>query len=1238
MATVEVGTARPSTPRDRAAAIAKTRDESLAMSLLHAIASLRLTVTLFALSMFLVFAGTLAQVDRDVWDVVNHGYFHTWIATIEWRALGRFLGMFTSFKADSLTGGFWFAGGKLIGVFLAANLLAAHALRFKVVATGKQLWAGLGFVTAGLIVVWLVIASGTNNTVESQLSPSFNNALWHALRGGTALLALAGAYLAVLSFGRIRSVEWALLATLDVLLVSLAVWLFLNPEARLDPAGLRILWQLAQGSGAAILLLAGCILLFHKRGGVVLLHGGVGLLMVSVFWTGMVAKESNMAIDEGQEVSSTYDTREVELAIIDSTSPEEDRVTVVPESILKAAAESGKVISSSELPFDVKIVRYLQNSTPAPLGEKQNPATAGAGLQVGMEDVRAATGVDTKQGIDFPSAYIEFLEKQSGESLGTFLVSTWGEDWLRMRKIGPFPFLAQVQGALAGQSVDAGPTKYDIALRFKRDYKDYSVELKEFRFDRYVGTNTAKNFSSLVQLRNPERSIDRQFLIWMNNPLRYGSDTLYQSSFDENREQGTILQVVTNPGWMAPYVACVVVGFGMAFHFILTLLRFVDRRNREAAYPQTGAAQSITSQSFGLHSFSSSSVWFPTLIVILFGGYILGKARIPTDQAAEMQVQQFGALPLADGGRIKPFDTLARNTLQILSGKQVVEKRAKTLTERLTLSGPEPTPATTWLLDTISQKPDTEDYRVFRIDNLDVLEVLGLEPRLGFFCYSFKEINEKQASQSPDQPPRSELDRQIGLAANVPDEERDLFQKKIIELANKRQLYMSVVYSFASPDIRFKDEQSIRAELAFATEQAAKLREAHSPRSVAPASLEDQWHTLFEAELNVLFRQAAGQQVNPATAALAGSLLAYAKGETREFNSRLAQLDDAIQQYASEVEAAKGTEQLAGLAPAERLSLSRVNFEVFFNHFSPFYYAAVLYLVAFVLAALSWLGWSLPLSRASTWLITLTFLLHTFAIIARIYISGRPPVTNLYSSAVFIGWACVLIGLILEGMYKLGIGNIVASVAGFSTLVIAHKLALDGDTFTVLQAVLDTQFWLATHVVTITLGYSTTLLAGTLGILYVLFGHVFSRFSSQQRQQLTRMIYGTLCFSILFSFIGTVLGGLWADDSWGRFWGWDPKENGALLIVLWNAIVLHARWGALVGQRGMANLAVFGNIVTAWSWFGVNQLGVGLHSYGFTDGVAKALMWFGISQIAIVILGCLPSEMFHGGPKRSATA
>jgi cytochrome c-type biogenesis protein CcsB len=288
---------------------------------------------------------------------------------------------------------------------------------------------------------------------------------------------------------------------------------------------------------------------------------------------------------------------------------------------------------------------------------------------------------------------------------------------------------------------------------------------------------------------------------------------------------------------------------------------------------------------------------------------------------------------------------------------------------------------------------------------------------------------------------------------------------------------------------------------------------------------------------------------------------------------------------------------------------------------------------------------------------------HTFGLIFRMVLEGRPPVTNLYSSAIFIGWGAALLGIVLERIYRIGIGNIVSAIAGFVTLLIAYNLALGGDTMEMLRAVLDTNFWLATHVVVVTLGYASTFVAGLLAIIYIVLG-VFTPLLRQKLGErgattlglavggvkgaltvkkevaksggqielgkaLSKMVYGIVCFATLFSFTGTVLGGIWADQSWGRFWGWDPKENGALLIVLWNAIILHARWGGLVRDRGIMNLAVFGNIATSFSWFGVNMLGIGLHSYGFMDAAFKWLAFFIATQLVIIGLGLIPLHLWR---------
>jgi ABC-type transport system involved in cytochrome c biogenesis permease subunit len=277
-----------------------------------------------------------------------------------------------------------------------------------------------------------------------------------------------------------------------------------------------------------------------------------------------------------------------------------------------------------------------------------------------------------------------------------------------------------------------------------------------------------------------------------------------------------------------------------------------------------------------------------------------------------------------------------------------------------------------------------------------------------------------------------------------------------------------------------------------------------------------------------------------------------------------------------------------------------------------------------LLAVFSWLKWPELLRQTAFGLVIVAFVVATAGIGIRMWLEARPPVTNLYSSALFVGWGAVGLCLVLEHFYHNAIGSVAAGVIGFSTLLIAHHLALGGDTLEMMRAVLDSNFWLATHVVTIAIGYSATFLAGLLALIYVVRGVLTRTLDGKTADALSRMIYGIVCFATLFSLVGTVLGGIWADQSWGRFWGWDPKENGALLIVMWNSILLHARWGGLVKNRGLAILAIFGNIVTAWSWFGVNMLGVGLHSYGFMEAAFWWLVAFVVSQLVFILIAAMP--------------
>ena len=378
----------------------------------------------------------------------------------------------------------------------------------------------------------------------------------------------------------------------------------------------------------------------------------------------------------------------------------------------------------------------------------------------------------------------------------------------------------------------------------------------------------------------------------------------------------------------------------------------------------------------------------------------------------------------------------------------------------------------------------------------------------------------------------------------------------------------------------------------------AHLRVVPPPPPVDP--LED-WKNIGLELLDVM----KGDSLSPYVTSYASLTMAYRSGDAEQFNSEVNEL----------------RERFIADFPGD---ISRVHYERVFNALQPFYISMQLYVLIFLAVCISWLRWPKELAKAAFWVLVLAFLIHTFGLLSRMYIQGRPPITNLYSSAVFVGWGAVLLGILIEKFFKNGIGAAMASLVGFCTLIIAHHLAMTGDTLEMMRAVLDSNFWLATHVVIITFGYSAIFLAGALAILFVLLGVFGSRFNKDTARSLSAMVYGIICFGTLFSLVGTILGGIWADQSWGRFWGWDPKENGALMIVIMGAIYLHARWGGICKERGLMALAIWGNIITAWSWFGTNMLPVGLHSYGRMDSAYAWLIGFVILQLVLTATALLP--------------
>ena len=203
-----------------------------------------------------------------------------------------------------------------------------------------------------------------------------------------------------------------------------------------------------------------------------------------------------------------------------------------------------------------------------------------------------------------------------------------------------------------------------------------------------------------------------------------------------------------------------------------------------------------------------------------------------------------------------------------------------------------------------------------------------------------------------------------------------------------------------------------------------------------------------------------------------------------------------------------------------------------------------------------------------------------------------------------------------------------STVLGAMVMFLAYKYefkeaATAGDTMPSLVAVLDTNFWLSTHVTSVTLGYAAGLLAAALAHVWLLL-RIFrlDGGDSRMRKSVANMVYGVLCFGLLFSVVGTIQGGVWANYSWGRFWGWDPKENGALMICLAELVIVHLRMGGYLRDLGVALACIANGIVIAFSWWHVNHLGVGLHAYGFTDGIVNNLnIFYGVEAVIIAASG-----------------
>lgn len=1357
---------------------------------LETLGSLKLTCVLLVMGMFVVFVGSLAQARRDVWLVV-HQYFRTYLAWIDVKDL------FPPSMFPSLVDYDWnslgvfqsvpFPGGWTIGWLMLANLVTAHCMRFRIRATTGKLLAGIATIAGGMLLTFGVVFTGNSQTgveyADTLLAPE---TIWTLMMVAMFITSITCFAMAIIQKTTSPG-ERFLLALVGFMLGAIWFYFWWGGEAtRINLSGMRILWQLIKGTACAAVLLIGCVLLFEKRGGIVVLHMGIALLMISELQVGFTAKETQMTLQEGESRSYVKDIRSLELAVVNRVG-EEDHVVIIPEDRLLAAVNSGEAIKSDELPFAVRVDEFARNTVLRSRQPGEEKTTAGLGTFATAVKVDNVTGMDGT--VDMSAVKVTVVDASEKELESRLCALEMSERT---------PSLAE--------EVTVDGKDYQLYLRFQRSYRDYNVELLDVSRTNYVGTATPRDFRSKLRIRDNKTDETSEYEIWMNNPLRWGTgETFYQTNYMElpSGEEISTISIVKNDGWMLPYIACMIAAVGMFWHFGIILRRYLARLTQAsgtaAGYANTDAesdepqspldkirqAKNIIEAVPPMASTPADGSLWPTLLpifaIILSGVWVASAMRTPKPQDNSMNLYEFAQIPVAWRGRPQPIDSVARTELLMISHKSsfegelnaaeldVPERREKLISRitkywsnvkaesldgftgnyetwiekimKLTSSGREAVElrvrdvmvkkrmqAVRWYLDLASNPEAAERHRVIKIDDDQVLALLKLEKRPGL-RYSLAEIlpgfgaledtfaRARQMSEKDQESRMTQLERHVlSLVGNIgrvrtiqesfqnPEPAEDLWgvMQAVSEQAQSTsQSAMMIptgvsnaenswktaaasanihrlIEEFNSLEINSKEEaqsyfentlpkKSVDSALTGSLEILKQaLQETSAEEDVTPeqiksralagsrspmldgfirrilalignakagataeeiiADISDEQYQEIAAERisadeiadvfekldanleDLPYGGDASETFQTGTQAIGSVLAAWSKGDVDTFNTSVADYRTFL-----------------ATTPMEHLDDELIQKETFFNLVDPFWKSIYLYLFGIILTFISWIAWSSALRRTGFALMAVAFIVHTIALIARMQISGRPPVTNLYSSAIFIGWAVVLSAFMIEFLQKNGLGNILGSAVGAGTLVIAHYLARgEGDTLGVMQAVLDTTFWLATHVVCITLGYAATFLAGTLAIAYC-FRTVFCRGIDAAKQlQLGRMIYGVLCFAIFFSLVGTVLGGLWADDSWGRFWGWDPKENGAMMIVMWNALILHARWDKMVRDYGTAVLAIIGNIVTAWSWFGVNELSAGLHNYGFTEGRLLALIVFISSQLIIIAAALIP--------------
>jgi cytochrome c-type biogenesis protein CcsB len=535
--------------------------------------------------------------------------------------------------------------------------------------------------------------------------------------------------------------------------------------------------------------------------------------------------------------------------------------------------------------------------------------------------------------------------------------------------------------------------------------------------------------------------------------------------------------------------------------------------------------------------------------------------------------KELRSVPLLSGGRLKPLDSYAREVVLFITGTRHFK-------------GWDPVEL---MASWISEPSRWENEEFIQVSREDVRRQIGVDEKRGRFSPHELVASSSLAQYAQRMSAPSNQPMQVGLGGVSKEDPREKELRRVMERVG---LYRNVISGEAWPLI--------------------------------PAPGEEAWHSLASQT------QDGGEEIRRL---MGETMISYRDGQPEEFTRKVAQTKQAV--------IAKMDQRSDNL---ER-SLSA---EVLYNRWHPFRMSWILYLLAALAGTLN-MGFRKTLGgkgeQVTRWglfaFAALGVAVHVAGMALRSYISGRPPVTNMYESVIWVAFGAMAFAWILFGVTQQTILLVSASVAATFALIVADSApAVMDPSIQPLVPVLRSNLWLTIHVLTITLGYAAFTLSLALGNV-TLFQYIRASTGKGGKQvnarilSLNQLTYRATQFGVVLLAAGTILGGIWADYSWGRFWGWDPKEVWALIALLGYIAILHARYTGWVGQFGFAAWSVVAYVLVVMAWYGVNfVLGAGLHSYGFSSGGQGTVAVFTLAQLAYVAA----AYALFRGKKRSAAA